>query len=335
MARIAKRSASSGAGGGVRPAPRRARLLVAALAAAAALLAGCQAEDGDGDGGTSTGQGRSPFTGERAERGPVLAVKIDNSPEARPHTGLESADIVYAEQVEAGLSRLIAVYSATLPDRVGPVRSARESDLELLRTFGEPALAFSGAQSRLLPEIDDAPLFAASPDEVPGAYERDESRMAPHNLYVRPADLLEATPEASRADDIGFRFGPVPEGARGEPATSREVAYPGASFAFTWSAEDERWQVAMDGTPAEGLAPATVVVQEVTVRASDYHDVNGAFTPYTETTGTGEATVLRDGRAYPAEWERDSPRDGTTFTTPDGDPLPFARGQVWVVYTER
>ncbi len=318
---------------GKRRAPRTARALAAgALLAALAVAgaAGCQVEDEDEDGREST----SPFTGRPADgHAPVLAVKIDNAPQARPHTGLGEADIVYVEQVEAGLSRLVAVYAGRLPDRVGPVRSARESDLELLRQFGEPALAYSGVQSRLRETVEDAPLFPVPPDAAPDAYRRDEARAAPHNLYVRPAAVLDAAPDASTADDIGFTFGAPPEEG-GEAAPSHHVAYPNAAFDFTWSAERKSWQVAMDGTPAPGVAPATVVVQEVTVRESEYHDYLGNFTPYTETVGSGEAVVLRDGRAFAAEWERRSERSGTEFTTPDGDPLHFATGQVWVVYAQ-
>ncbi len=78
-------------------------------------------------------------------------------------------------------------------------------------------------------------------------------------------------------------------------------------------------------------APATVVVQYVTIRKSDYHDSAGNYTPYTETTGSGKAKVLRDGRAYDVDWKRAKPTDGTDFTTPDGNPVNFAEGQVWVV----
>ncbi|MGK5531472.1 DUF3048 domain-containing protein [Streptomyces sp. URMC 129] len=311
----------------------RTRAAVLALGALLAV-AGC---GGDGDNGNQDGDPTesgdvSPFTGEETESGPVVAVKIDNSPEARPHTGLDQADIVYVEQVEAGLSRLIAVYSSHLPDLVGPVRSARESDLELLRQFGEPALAYSGVQTALKPLIAEAPLFAESPDQVPEAYERDDGREAPYNLYVHPERILEAAPDASEASDIGFRFGDAPAG--GEPTEKYDVSFPSAGFSFTWSASDKRWQVAMDGTDA-GVGAATVVVQEVTIRQSEYHDFLGSFTPYTETVGSGDATVLRDGQAFAAEWERTDEDEGTEFTTPDGEPMRFAEGPVWVVFAEK
>ncbi|WP_143677125.1 DUF3048 N-terminal domain-containing protein, partial [Streptomyces scabiei] len=155
--------------------------LLAALSAAA-LLAGCTVTGPDSD----DGRGRDGRTS-APPVGSVLAVKIDNVSAARPQTGLDAADIVYAEQVEGGLSRLMAVYATKLPKAVGPVRSARESDLELLRQFDEPTLAFSGAQGKLLPLIDRAPLRAETPEDSHDAYFRGDEKPAPHNLYLRPA----------------------------------------------------------------------------------------------------------------------------------------------------
>ncbi|MFF4833491.1 DUF3048 domain-containing protein [Streptomyces sp. NPDC001315] len=268
--------------------------------------------------------------------GSVLAVKIDNVGAARPQTGLDSADVVYVEQVEGGLSRLMAVYATKLPEVVGPVRSVRESDLELLGQFHRPTLAFSGAQGKLLPLIDDAPLRAAPPDEVSGAYFRGADHLAPHNLYLRPGRLMPSTP-GTDALTTGFHYGAAPAG--GQPRTTRTVHYPAARFTFTWSGDRHRWLVAQDGTPTvtsdgKPVAPATVVVQYVKIHKSAYHDVLGNYTPYTETVGSGKAEVLRDGRAYDVRWERAAATDGTEFTTASGSPVNFAQGQVWVVFAQ-
>ncbi|MEU1765879.1 Putative lipoprotein YerB precursor [Streptomyces rimosus subsp. rimosus] len=300
-----------------------AALLCALLAGAAS---GCQ------QGGTS---GRSPFIGKAARPAPVLAVKIDNVRAARPQTGLDGADLVYVERVEAGLSRLLAVYSSRLPESVGPVRSARESDLELLRQFGRPAFAYSGTQTKLDPVVEAAPLYPVPLGKAGGAYSRSKERAAPHNLYVSPARALKAAPNASTARDIGFRFGAAPSGGR--TTSSYTARYPSARFTFDWSAERHGWLVSMDGDPVRAtggqrLAVPTVVVQGVRIHASRYHDRMGAYSPYTETTGAGPARVLRDGKAYEAHWSRPSADGGTDFTTASGARLAFASGQVWVVY---
>ncbi|MEU9355351.1 DUF3048 domain-containing protein [Streptomyces griseoloalbus] len=315
------------------------RALLAALVAAG-LTAGCTMSDGPGDDGRGSPRQSSPAPREtgpgEADGPPVLAVKLDNARAARPHTGLADADVVYVEQVEGGMSRLMALYATRLPDSVGPVRSARESDLELLRQFDRPVLAFSGAQGKLLPLIDRAPLEAVTPESAPGAYVRGPGRPAPHNLYLRPGRVM-GEPPGPAALTTGFRYGRPP--ADGVPEDALTVRYPAARTTFTWSGPRDRWLVSMDGAPAittegEQLAPATVVVQYVQVRRSAFQDFLGNNTPYTETVGSGEATVLRGGRAYEANWSRPTAEDGTSFTTDEGERMNFARGQVWVVYAK-
>jgi Protein of unknown function (DUF3048) N-terminal domain/Protein of unknown function (DUF3048) C-terminal domain len=278
----------------------------------------------------------SPFTGEPVTAlGPVLAVKIDNIKEARPSTGLRSADIVYALPVEGGLSRLMAVFSSRVPPVIGPVRSAREDDLELLRQFGRPAFAYSGATPHLLPFIHRAPivdLYAGLPG-VADDYFRDPKRAAPHNLYARSAALLADARGASGARDIGFRFGPLPAGGREVPSYS--VSYPAASFTFRWSAPAGRWLLWMDGAPAlatEGgqLGGATVIIQYTQITTSRFLEA-GARPPYAVSTGSGRAVVLRSGQQFIVRWSRPSADGGTTFTLPDGKRMLFAPGQVWVV----
>lgn len=306
-----------------------------AVTVTGSLMTGCTSGGGAADDSRSPSQSQSPSDSGTGvpNVGPVLAVKIDNAPDARPQTGLDAADVVYAEQVEGGLSRLMAVFASTLPDSVGPVRSARESDLELLGQFHEPTLAFSGAQHKLLPLIDDAPLDPEPAGRVPDAWYRGTGKAAPHNLYLRPRRLMDSAP-GDAALTTGFRFGAAPKG--GTPEASRTVRFPSARFTFTWSADRERWLVAMDGTPTvttdgTSVAPATVVIQYVKVRASRYHDFLGNNTPFTESVGSGTAQVLRDGRAFDANWTRPEAADGTRFTSPDGTPMNFAPGQVWVV----
>ncbi|MFF9898230.1 DUF3048 domain-containing protein [Streptomyces longispororuber] len=316
---------------------RRAAVLVTALAALApACTLAEQADKPEKPEKPGKEAVRQGPPGKPAD-GRVLAVKIDNVQPARPGTGLEAADAVYVEQVESGLSRLMAVYARKLPPVVGPVRSARETDLELLRQFDGPALAFSGAQSKLLPLIDAAPLRALPPeDSTEKAYHRDESRPSPHNLYVRPKALGARVDEAG-LKSTGFRFGAAPAG--GTPATRHTVDFPSANFAFTWVEYEGRWHIAMDGTPArtpsgKALSAATVVEQRVDIRDSRFRDGWGNSSPFSRTVGSGTARVLRDGRAYEARWRRASPQDGTEFTTADGRPLAFAPGPVWVVFTK-
>jgi len=281
---------------------------------------------------------RSPFTGEPVPAlNRVLAVKIDNIQYARPQTGLTRADIVYTLPVEGGLSRFLAVFSSHYPHVIGPVRSAREDDLELLRQFGRPAFAYSGATAALLPYIHRTARIVDLYSGITRGYYRDNSRIAPYNLYAHTPQLLRQAPGASKARDIGFRFGPPPPGGKALRSTS--VAYPAASFRFTWSAAKGRWLVSMDGAPARTtdggrLSPATVVIQHTTVRTSRFLEY-GKPPPYAESTGSGMALVLRDGKAWTTHWSRPNANGGTTFTTTSGRRMTFSQGQVWVVLAYR
>jgi len=287
---------------------------------------------------TPTVQLRSPFTGEPVRSlNRVLAVKIDNIVNARPQTGLTHADIVYVLPVEGGLSRFLAIFSSGYPRVIGPVRSAREDDLEVLRQFGRPAFAYSGATATLLPYIHRTARIVDLYSGITHGYYRDNSRVAPYNLYAHTRQLLRQAPHASKARDIGFRFGTPPPG--GKATGSESASYPAASFTFTWSAAKHRWLVSIDGTRAvttDGgrLSPATVVIQHTTVRTSRFLEY-GKPPPYAESVGSGTALVLRDGKAWTTHWSRPSANGGTTFTTASGQRMTFAQGQVWVLLVHR
>jgi len=301
------------------------RLLLAVLVLGV-LAAGC----------SGTSRTASPLTGLSADPGaPVLAVKIDNSPAGRPWTGVEDADVVYVEPVEGGTTRLLAVFSSRLPASVGPVRSARESDITVLAAYGRPALAFSGSAPELGGTLAGASLVAVTPQTAASAFRRDDARRAPVNLYADPAALLAAAGGASGPRDIGFRFGAVPPG--GSAVRHREVAFRSAVVGITWDPVRGRWTIEPGGeaaVPAGGGGPigaATVVVQRVTSRPSAIRDAAGAVSPYAVTVGAGDAEVFRDGRSFPARWSRPTPTDPTAFLGPDGVPVPFAAGPVWVL----
>ena len=275
----------------------------------------------------------SPFTGEpvRALK-PVLAVKIDNIVDARPQTGLQSADLVYVIPVEGGLTRFMAVYSSRVPSVVGPTRSARESDLDILRQFGRPGFAWSGATPHLVPFIERARLADLYALQV-GGYYRVSSRVAPHNLYANPRVLLTEARHASKARDIGFRFGSAPAGGRA--MRSYTVSYPAATYTFGWSAKAKRWLVWMDGAPGmatEGgqLGGSTVIIQYTRIALSRFEEYGG-LPPMAESIGSGRAVILRNGRAYTVHWSRPNWNGGTTFTLPGGKRMLFAPGQTWVV----
>jgi hypothetical protein len=285
----------------------------------------------------------SVLSGREGVDGQVLAVKIDDTNAAHPQIGLEDAEIVYIEQVEGGLTRLAAIFSTVIPQRVGPVRSARISDIDILSQFGRVAFAYSGAQRKLLPVISAANLQdLGAQRQSPTIYTTDPNRNQPYAMVLR-ADLLmqkitDNDLQVDSAKSVGFVFGELQEG--GTPTQKVEVTWPAAKYSAEWSVEESRWLLSHNEklNLAESgfvLGPTTFVIQMVKISPSEYGDKFGGVTPLSETIGTGKAYVLRNGERFVTTWSRPTANSGTTYSFSDGTVMNFDPGQVWVALTDR
>lgn len=283
------------------------------------------------------------LSGREGSNGPVLVVKIDDTTQAHPQIGLEDADIVYIEQVEGGLTRLAAVFSSVIPQRIGPVRSARISDIEIMSQFGRVAFAYSGAQQKLLPVIAAASLQdLGAQRQSPTIFTTDPNRTQPYAMVLR-ADLLmqkikEKNFQIDVAKNVGFKFGPFPEG--GSPTSKAVMHWPAATYSAAWSPQESRWLLSHNNLVdrAESgvvLGPTTLVIQMVSITPSEYKDKVGGVTPLSQTVGTGKAYVLRDGQRFATTWNRAIAEAGTTFTFTDGTVMNFDPGQIWIALTDR
>lgn len=284
--------------------------------------------------------GASPFSGlPDGEGKPVLAIKIDNTRAAQPHTGLQDADLVYVTEVEWDLTRLIAVYNSRIPDVIGPVRSARISDLDILAPFGKIAFSNSGMQTKLRPVLAAANLYDVSAEKIYEAFTNDPGRPSPVDHMADPVALFAAAPDAELARDIGFTFSEEPP-AGGTPVKSVTMTWPSSEVSFTWDEEEGNFIVGLNGEESRSTEggpqrAATVVIQSVEQSDSGYGDRYGGRTPFIQTVGSGAAVVLRDGRLWSVTWERPGLTDGTRFLLPDGAPMPFAIGQEWIVLLDK
>jgi len=283
------------------------------------------------------------LSGREGSDGEILVVKIDDTVSARPQIGIDRADVVYIEQVEGGLTRLAAVFSSEIPTLIGPVRSARISDIDILAQYGRVVFAYSGAQGKMLPVISAANLndYGAQ-RQSPTIYTRDEARTSPTDMVLRADLLLEKVRsdgrEIAQSRSVGWNFGDAPAG--GIAITSAEINWSAASYELTWSAAEERWLISNNGVAnmsASGTqhGPTTFVIQLVEILPSEYGDKFGGVTPFSKTVGSGTGYVLRDGKYFSATWTRPDELSGTTWRALDGSELAFARGQVWIALTEK
>lgn len=285
---------------------------------------------------------KNVLSGRIGFNGPVLAVKIDDTNSARPQIGLEDADIVYIEQVEGGLTRLAAIFSSLIPTRIGPVRSARISDIDILSPFGRVAFAYSGAQRKLLPVISAANLQnLGAQSQSPIIFTRDPARNAPYNMVLRADLLMQKIVEkgylVDSAKSVGWKFGET--ASQGVPISRAVLHWPATTYGVIWSAIDNRWHLTHNNEEnlAESgkvLGPSTFVIQLVSITPSQFGDKFGGITPFSHTVGNGSGYILRDGKSFTATWARASADVGTTWKGLDGNEITFAPGQVWVALTD-
>lgn len=286
---------------------------------------------------------RNSLSGRVGTDGPILVVKIDDTKLAHPQIGIEYADIVYIEQVEGGLTRLAAVFSSQIPKEIGPVRSARISDLELLSQFGRVGFAYSGAQQKLRPEIAGANLFDLGAQSMSSTiYTTDPERIQPYAMVLR-ADLLmeyaqEKGFEFAKSKSAGWNFSDETE--LGTAISSAKVSWPASSYELFWSDEKEVWELSHGGVPnlsstGARLTADTFVIQLVSITDSIYKDKVGGVTPFSATIGSGKGFILRDGKYIEGIWSRPTESAGTRWTTNSGEEIPFARGALWIALTDK
>jgi len=283
------------------------------------------------------------FNGLAGSNNQILVVKVDDTKGSRPQVGLESADAVYVEQVEAGLTRIAAIYSSTLPELIGPVRSARISDIELLAQFGRVGLAYSGAQTKMRPVLAAANIENLSAERNPPTiYTKDPDRVGPVNIMLKPALLLErANSKAGTQIDspklTPWSFGDAP---KGETLTSTvKIKWPSAKYDLRWDNLSKKYLIYFNGEPnmaASGsqLAADTAIIQLVSITPSIYGDKFGGITPFSKTTGSGKAIMLRDGFSYQLTWQRELETDVTTWLSTDGKVANFKPGKIWIFLTD-
>jgi hypothetical protein len=279
----------------------------------------------------------SPFTGLPVDRlRPVLAIKIDNAVLARPQRGLDEADIVYEEAVEGRTTRFLAIFSSRSSNDIGPVRSVRESDLPLLRAYGTVAFGFSGGNTGVVATVHRNPVIDVSYDSHPDAYTIAGRRKDAFNFITSTARLLAKAPRSAVARDIGLRFGALPpKGA--VPGRNVSVVWSGfAHTTWTWDPTHQVYLRSMDGRPAmlrngHRQSAPNVLVQYVKVRNSRYSDVHGTPSPYTTTTGSGGAVLLRDGRAINGTWRRDGLGATHFIDRSTGKDMLLHTGPVWIM----
>ena len=273
---------------------------------------------------------------------PALAVKVDNldipGETARPQAGIADADVVIEEIVEGGITRLVAVFQSAIPERVGPVRSARTTDPKLLAQLNRPLFAWSGGNGTVVGAVrGGGEVRDFGWDAQPAAYGRDRSRRGPHDLFVVPGKLFEAAPsdagappEIFRYRDTGEKLLPTAKPARGVRLDfGSGSASPDVQFEYDPNVDG--WRRGQNGTTHVDDKGQVVAPTNVVVLFTDYvTSPADPISPEAVSTGSGQAWVFSKGRVIGGTWERAAVNDRCILKDAQGTEIKLTRGRTWV-----
>ena len=279
---------------------------------------------------------RAPLTGAQAPDEsvlgrPALVVKIDNHPKSRPQWGLNQADIVFEENVEQ-LTRFAAVYHSQGSDPVGPIRSGRLQDINLLASFNGPLFAWSGGNAQVSAAIRKSTMVDLSHSSAneAGGFRRESSRVAPHNLVAETSKLWTLAPADAKPPVPQFEYRAdgetVPTDSK--PAGAVKISMDGVDIMWEWSPENLTFVRSQDNKPHVDMqdvrinAPNVVVISVVYTRSGS--------SPVAKSVGSGEVWVYTAGKLIQGSWERLDPFKPFVFKDTNGAVIKLTPGRTWV-----
>ncbi len=291
----------------------------------------------------------SPFTGLRPsdpsvlERRP-LAIKVANTANVRPQSGLSKADVVVESRIEFNLTRFTVIYQSQDAPRVGSIRSARLIDIELPVIF-DAVLCFSGAVQPVREKLYNSDIGDHILEQAlnGSAYFRDPNIPMPHNLFANTATLWQVITQRGwnkRPNPTAawvFSEAPPPGGA---PASRVDLDYPDGMVTWTYDATTGRWKRFIEGQPhVEALDGQQLTAADVVILGANHvptlilehgtKDIGINRSIEVQLWGQGPLKILRDGRVYEGMWTRPERHAPFRFVDANGNDIPLKPGNSW------
>jgi len=284
---------------------------------------------------------RMPLTGapltslDEIPNRPALAVKMPNNPQALPQTGLNEADVVFEEIINDRITRFVAVFHSQGSDPVGPIRSGRAQDVDILSNLASPLFAWSGGNPGVTRVINNSTLTSLS--AVGGYwnayYRRDGRGGAPHNLFSSTETLWDLTPEEFALPPQIFSYMLPGETAEGDAASIIEIQLDSILARWDYDASTGRYLRSEYGEPHMSELTGQVWADNVVVMLVEYRKSPiDPKSPEAVTVGSGQVLVFTDGVVRVGAWQRSSNTDSWNLYTDEtlSTPLGLSDGRTWV-----
>jgi hypothetical protein len=277
-----------------------------------------------------------PVTDPEAAARPALVVKIDNNRLARPQNGLNEADIVFEEIVEVQTRFAIVLHSQGA-DPVGPIRSGRTQDIDLLGSFNAPLFAWSGGNRNVTRAIENSDLVSLSAQKNSvyqgGGFFRSSDRKGPHDLYAQSSMLWTLAPEGAGPPPPQFQYGDESAvAAQGEPASGATGDMDGLSIGWVLDEATGQYARSSAGEPhLDAISGGQVTTDNLIVMTVVYRPSPAdRRSPEAQTIGSGEAMVFTGGRMVAGTWTRADRLSPIVLTDAEGAPILLTPGRTFV-----
>lgn len=272
-----------------------------------------------------------------------VEVMVENSPEARPQSGFNQADVIYEAYVEGQITRFMLVYATQLPpEKVGPVRSARIYYLNLAQEWDGIYTHFGGANDPNASNVYKKFKQITLRGHLDGMTEknyfwRDSSRKSPHNAYVNISEVTNLYGNGVEMPQTPRQFANF-RGGSDAPLTGESVqtlTLPYSSFnkvIYTYNADTGLYSRAIGNKPftdketGKQCTAANIIVQYA--KHGSYNDKAGHIS--IGLVGSGNAEYYCDGVMRKGTWEKTSETAQTVFKDEDGKVITLAPGNTYV-----
>src|SRR3954447_11808405 len=259
---------------------------------------------------------------------PAVVVKVSNDPGARPQSGLDSADIVF-EAWGAGPTRFATVFQSTDAPKVGPIRSARTQDVDLVGSFNGAVFACSGGNARAVAAIRSSDLLVLTEGQGPGWF-LDKNRHRPHATFNDTVSLRSNAEPTRPGPAQQYHYRAAGVESPGDASAGFKLQIEQVHVEWNFDAASNMYLRSQEGHP-HVLADGTPVdADNVVVLWIDYeHSTADARSPDGGTIGPAPAVVFTNGKQIPATWSRSDRLQPISLTAADGSPVLLTPGSTW------
>lgn len=281
-------------------------------------------------------EGISPLTGLKtdAKSWPIM-VQFENTPAARPHSGISSADLIYEIEVESTITRLTAFFHSDYPQKAGPVRSTRKQQMYLWSEW-EFLYAFYGGSNynpgqniyELANELGiDAPMLDGT--RKSSAFFRSSDRKAPHNAYIKLSDFQDDSYKPERIRTLYFDKDFI---AEGEDATQIKLSYRKDNMvSYEYNQETKKFERFINGNPMIDVENGQQVsFDNIIVQKANHYKVEGTVYTNIDLVGSGEAVYFAEGKMREGTWERKDTGSLTIYYDEEGEEIAFKPGKTFI-----